>query len=466
MIEPRPAIAPLQTSSANSANGQHLTEPAPTEADDIRLRVSADRSRARWERLKLRLLSITPSGLARGLLVLGAAATAVWLLASAWLALVPFQVGLALAYMTLPLVNRLDRMLPRAMAVALVILLELAAVIGFFGGLIPPLGDQVSALAVALPDTLDFQRLVGQLRAWVSTLPPETQALVLDGLQRVLALVRDNAALFAQRILSLVVLGSFTVLEWVGFLLGFLAIPTFLFAAMIDQPAGVRAINRALPQSVRADCWAVVRIVDRTLSSYLRGQLLRAAVFGAAVGAGTYVLDSLSFYQGTGYPLVIGMLAGVTYLVPTIGWLLGAAPAVLLALTHSRETAVTVFALFAGTAFLETQMLGPRIERRSIDIHPIILMPALVIASQYNLLLVVLAAPLLVVVRDLFRYVYGRLQDPPRPAGLMPERTSPIVQGRRPPTTTARRSRARPWGPGYPRPLDAGPPPEEVTPHG
>src|SRR3954451_6625507 len=108
MIEPRPAIAPLQTSSANSANGQHLTEPAPTEADDIRLRVSADRSRARWERLKLRLLSITPSGLARGLLVLGAAATAVWLLASAWLALVPFQVGLALAYMTLPLVNRLD----------------------------------------------------------------------------------------------------------------------------------------------------------------------------------------------------------------------------------------------------------------------------------------------------------------------------------------------------------------------
>jgi predicted PurR-regulated permease PerM len=263
-----------------------------------------------------------------------------------------------------------------------------------------------------------------------------------------------------------VILGSFTVLEWVGFLLGFLAIPTFLFAAMTDQPAGVRAINRALPSSVRTDFWAVARIVDRTLSSYLRGQLLRAAVFGAAIGAGFYYLESLSFFEGTGYPLVIAMIAGVTYLVPTIGWLLGAIPAVLLALTQSRETAVTVFALFAGAALLETVVLSERVARRSVDIHPIILMPALVAASQVNLLLVILAAPLLVVVRDLFRYVYGRLQDPPRPAGILPGRAGPIVQGRRPPATLARRLRARSFSPGYPRPLDASPPSEGVTPHG
>ena len=149
-------------------------------------------------------------------------------------------------------------------------------------------------------------------------------------MSHVATLVRDNAALFAQRILSLLILGSFTVLEWVGFLLGFLAIPTFLFAAMIDQPAGVRAVNRALPSSVRADFWALARIVDRTLSSYLRGQLLRAVVFGTAVGIGLYSLDALSYYQGTGYPLVFAMIAAVTYLIPTIGWLVGAIPAVLL----------------------------------------------------------------------------------------------------------------------------------------
>jgi predicted PurR-regulated permease PerM len=324
----------------------------------------------------------------------------------------------------------------------------------------------VRALAGSLPDTLDARGLLEHLRAWVGGLPPQTQALVLEGVNHAVSLVRDNAALFAQRLLSLLILGSFTVLEWLGFLLGFLAVPTFLFAAMIDQPAGVRAINRAIPSSVRADFWALARIIDRTLSSYLRGQLLRAAVFGAAIGTGIYLLDSLSYFQGTGYPLVIGMIAGVTYLVPTIGWLLGAAPAVLLALMHSPETAVTVFTLFAVTAFLETHLHGRWIERRTIDIHSFILMPTLVIASQFNLLLVILAAPLLVVARDLFRYVYGRLGDPPRPAGVLPGREGPIFQGRRPPTGTARRNRARSSGPEYPRPLDATPPPEGVTSHG
>src|SRR5215216_494393 len=194
MIEARPPTGPLQTSSAMSPNGQRLAGHPQTETDDNRLIESADRSRARWRRLKLHLQSITPSGVARSLLVLGAAATVVWLLASAWFALVPFQVGLALAYITLPLVNRLDRVLPRVMAVALVVLLELAAVIAFIGGLIPPLGDQVSALAGALPDTLDARGLLEQLRAWVGTLPPQTQALVLDGVSRVATLVRDNAA--------------------------------------------------------------------------------------------------------------------------------------------------------------------------------------------------------------------------------------------------------------------------------
>src|SRR3954451_601403 len=109
MIEARPPATPLPTSSAPDSARQRLGGLSRADADEVRLLASADRSRTRWRRLKLHLQSITPSGVARSLLVLGAASTVVWLLASAWFALVPFQVGLALAYITLPLVNRLDR---------------------------------------------------------------------------------------------------------------------------------------------------------------------------------------------------------------------------------------------------------------------------------------------------------------------------------------------------------------------
>jgi len=450
-------LAPATVSAPTPGRPVTLAQPRP---DDDRLRTSVDRAHARWRRLWLHLQTITPSGVARSLLVLGAASAVIWLISSAWVALVPFQVGLALAYITLPLVNRLDRILPRVMAVSLVVLLELAAVIAFVGLLIPPLADQLTTLGSTLPSAVEIRVLVDQLRARIGTLPPETQAYLVEGVNRVVMFVRENAAVYAQQALTLLLLGSFSVLQWIGFVLGFLAVPTFLFAAMIDQPAGVRAVNRALPAAVRLDFWALARIVDRTLSTYLRGQLLRAAVFGTAVGFGLYALERLGLYQGTGYPLVFAMIAMVTYLIPTIGWLIGAVPAVALAAVQSRETAVAVLVLYLGIAVLENMIVARQVERRTIDIHPFVLMPTLVVASQYNLLLLILAAPLLVAVRDLFRYVYGRLGDPPRPAGVMPERANAISRGRRPPTRAALRARARSLGAAYPQPFDGRQPPD------
>jgi predicted PurR-regulated permease PerM len=465
MIEVRPSGEPVAAAPV-ADRSQPMSGVAAPSGEDWRILAAVEQSRARWRRLKLGVQSITPSEVARGLLVIGAGVAVVWLLATAWFSLLPFQVGLALAYITLPLVNHLDRVMPRFMAVLLVILLQLGAVVLFIGGLIPPLVEQATALASAAPQTLDVRELVDRLRAWVGTLPPQTQTFVLDGVDRAVTYVRENGIVVIQRLLTLVILGSFTLIEGVGFLLGFLAIPTFLFAVMNDQRAGARAINRALPTAARADFWAVLRIVDRTLSSYLRGQLLRAAVFGAVVGVGLSLLDEVGF-AGARYPVVLGMFAGVMYLIPTIGWLLGAAPAVLLAATQSYETALASLALYAGAALLETNLLAPRVERRSIDVHPAVLMPVLVAFSQFNLLLLVLAAPLTVMARDLFRYVYGRLGDPPRPAGLLPGRSRDVWQQLRTAPVRAApsavRVRAQPYGVPYPAPLDGGPPTEEVT---
>lgn len=442
--------------------GPRLVRPPQLAVDDARLVTSADRSRAQWRRLWLRLQAVTPAGLTRGLLVLGVASALAWLVASAWTVLVPFQVGLALAYITVPLVNRLDRVMPRVLATLLVLLLELALVAAFVGGLVPPLVDQLGALAGALPSTMDLQQFADRLRAWVDTLPPQVQAAIFDAATKVTAFVRENAPMLVQGALELLILGSFSVLDWLAFVIGFLAIPTFLFAVMRDQPAGVRAVNRAVPQSVRQDFWAVLRIVDRTLSSYLRAELLRSFVYGVGIASGLALLGT-SGYIGPTYPLVLGIVAGVTYLIPNIGWLLGTIPTVLLALTQSPETAVAALALYVGVGWIEATFLGPRIENRSAEVHPAILMPALVIASQFSLLLVLLVAPLLIVVRDLFRYAYGRLSDPARPAGILPgdprwlAHESPVA------ARTVARRRSQPFRASYPAPLASGSPPDGVT---
>jgi hypothetical protein len=67
---------------------------------------------------------------------------------------------------------------------------------------------------------------------------------------------------------------------------------------------------------------------------------------------------------------------------------------------------------------------------RYIDIHPAIFVILLVLLSQFGFFWVLVAAPLSIVLRDLFVYAYGRLSDPPRPAGVAPgeRRTVPLAR--------------------------------------
>jgi hypothetical protein len=76
--------------------------------------------------------------------------------------------------------------------------------------------------------------------------------------------------------------------------------------------------------------------------------------------------------------------------------------------------------------------------------HPALLLLAIILFSQFGFIWVLLAAPIAVVLRDLFRYVYGRVSDPPRPAGLLPSGVIVDDEGTPlPPPRPIRRRRAR-----------------------
>jgi predicted PurR-regulated permease PerM len=65
-------------------------------------------------------------------------------------------------------------------------------------------------------------------------------------------------------------------------------------------------------------------------------------------------------------------------------------------------------------------VIAPRIQARGPDMHPAVLVVAMVLFSGFGFVWVLLAAPIAIASRDLFRYVYGRVSEPPRPAGVLP----------------------------------------------
>ena len=150
-----------------------------------------------------------------------------------------------------------------------------------------------------------------------------------------------------------------------------------------------------------------------------------------AVGLVTYVglvfLERLGV-QGIPFPVLLAMLAGFTDFIPEIGFLLGTVPAVLFGLLNgSWQTALAILVLYSAIHVLRNRLLSPLFAGSSVNIHPAILVVILVIASQFGLIWLFLGAPLAQITYDVYRYAYGRLSDPPRPAGLMPEEPLPAA---------------------------------------
>lgn len=387
------------------------------------------RARAAWRQLGERISTISPAGLARLLLAAGAMLALIGLVWFAWGSLFPFVVGAAIAYVLLPLVNLLDRFLPRTIAVLLV--MGLVAVLGsfFLSLLVPIIAQQLSEAYRSLPTPDDFAAYEQRLAAYLRTLPPPTRAFVVDVITQLYEQARANVDVYLGQTVDLVIRALFGLANTLGFVLGLVVVPTWLLAVLVGQPRGRAALDRALPRAVRADAWAVLRILDRAFGAFVRGQLLTALITGGLVYLGLDLLTQLfGLAAEVRYLLLLAILAGLAQLIPSIGPFLGAIPPVLIALTISPQLTLAVILMLILIQQVVGNLVAPRLERTVVDLHPAILILVVVALSQFGFWWILLAAPITAVVRDLFRYVYGRFAEPPRPAGLLPGEPLPIAR--------------------------------------
>ncbi len=356
-------------------------------------------------------------GIARWVLVASAVYGVVWTLWVTRSALLPFVIGIALIYLLMPLVNILDAFMPRWSSILLVYIASLLVLIGLATYIIPLVVYQATQLIQSIPtfsvDDIRAQanELLGEYERLV---PLEVREPVEEGISSAYMRLKENLSTYAQG------LGAFLfnrVLQFINtliFLISLVVIPVWMFYVMNDYQSGREAVNRFLPRRIRDDFWSVVEIVDRLLSSYIRGQIFLSLVVGMAASSGLFILGLFGFKVK--YILLLAFIAGMMEFVPIIGPVLGAIPAVLLGLLHSPTTALAVAILYLVIQVLENNFLVPRILGESVGIHPSILIVIMVVSGHmFGLIGVILVAPTLAIARDVFMYAYHRLGDTPMP---------------------------------------------------
>jgi predicted PurR-regulated permease PerM len=377
------------------------------------------RAGVRWAMLADRLRTVSPQALTKGgiaALVVGAAAA---LSVATWPTLAPFLVGIVIAYAVLPIANRLDAFMPRVLAALLAELVAVAILVGVLVIVVPPILQGLVQVATRLPTGDELRAQLAGLQAELGDLPEPLRTIVLAvatesaaNLQGAINGFVDSAA----SVVSSQILGAFNTLS---FVLGLLVIPAWVLTLVADERRLARRAGSLLPVAMRADAAAIVAIVDRAFGTFLRHRVLLALVSGVLVWAGLEVTNAMGLTQ-VRYAATAGTLLGFLQLIPELGFFLGLFPILLFIPLSGPVAALTAFVVYWLAVRTADGLVGGRVSRGVLDVHPAVLLPAIVVLSQFGVGWLIAAAPVIAIIRDLVRYAYGRLSDPPLPAGVLP----------------------------------------------
>jgi predicted PurR-regulated permease PerM len=331
-------------------------------------------------------------------------------------ALGPFIIGLLLVYLLAPPIERLARLgAPRPLAILIVYAATVLLVVEGLNLMLRPLVDQVRLFAADLPG------LVDQLRIQLERLGAVYRGLELppairDAVDEWLAKLAAGDIGFDPAIL-LPVLRATT--GFVGTIFAFLIIPVWAFYLLKDRPSLVQAFEAAIPPEWRADIDAVIAIVARVFSSWVRGQVLLGLAVGIATFIGLLVLGAVVDPIFSRFAVLLAVIAGFLELLPIIGPIIAAIPAILLAATAGIEAAGAAFLLYLAIQQVENNVLVPKIQGDATNLHPSAVMLALVVGGAVaGLLGAILALPVTAAARDVYRHLFARLSVPAeRPAG-------------------------------------------------
>lgn len=318
--------------------------------------------------------------------------------------LTPVIFALILAYILNPVVSFLFRRLriPRTLSAALVLLLMMGLISLIPILVIPALVQQVRDLNLNIQEMLDAAVSFLKGPFVIAGFTIETTQLYDQVSQSVQGMVSSLATSAVDLFLNLA-----SGIAW------FVIVLVLSFWFVKDAPYLRQQVMTMAPTRYQRDVRLLWGEVLQVWKSFFQGQLTLCLVIGVAVAAVAGII-------GLRYALLMGLIAGVLEIIPNIGPVLAAVPAIAIALIQGSTYlpltpfwfAVLVAGMYVLIQQVENNVLVPRIMGHSLNLHPlIVLVGVLMGASMAGVLGIFLAAPALATLRVLGRYIYRKLQD-------------------------------------------------------
>src|SRR3954451_7279366 len=342
----------------------------------------------------------------------------VWVLATRVIHVVfLFTVAALVALLLDPLVRAVQRVkLPRGLSVAFVYLAFLAVLALIIFAVATAVVSETKTAATRFNDYFTHPHAgsgrtsayldVDRLQRWLNRHHLKSVKVEKRGHKLVRQIQRRDVGKYTHRIVTFVEGAAISIGKTLFSAVLLLVVSIYM---LLDMQRFGRVIDRRFPP--RPGEQPLLRSLEHSLASYVRGQAALSLIIGASAGFGLWVLAALGLLpHAQQYALLFGAWVAVTEILPYLGPWLGAIPPFLYALVVHPISALWVVLLFLGIHQIEGHVVVPNVMGSALRLHPLLVIFGLLAGGEiYGLPGALIALPLLAAGGEILEFFSERV---------------------------------------------------------
>lgn len=302
----------------------------------------------------------------------------------------PFIMSLVVAYLLNPLVDFMEKKgIRRNLAILIAFVGIIIILVLLFMSFIPRLANDISVLVNDIPNIfIEFDKLIEDIKNNPNYIIDVSRFFDID--KELLKLSES----FREVLTNL----SSRLLQSTAKLLDIVMIPIITYYYLKDKNKFIRHLYHLIPVKFREETRKISADIDTVLGGFIRGQLIIALFVGLLTGIGCYVI-------GIPYSWTVGLVAGVTNIIPYFGPFLGGIMPVILGLMNKPILALWVVIWIIVVQQIESTFLSPKIMSHSVGLHPLtVIFSILLFGNIFGVIGMIIGVPLIGSIKVIMNY--------------------------------------------------------------
>ena len=187
-----------------------------------------------------------------------------------------------------------------------------------------------------------------------------------------------------------------SVLEWI------LLVPLFLFFYLKDSRTIKQTILRLTPNSIFERFYYLSHQFNKQLSDYIFAKFIEASIVGIIITSGLLII-------GVRFSFLLGLIAAVTNIIPYVGPIFGAIPAIVLGLAEYGPGGVfgAMMILYIIANLIDLALVFPILVSKIVDLHPLLVVTSVILGSHFlGVIGMVISIPCVAALKLIFHEIY------------------------------------------------------------